>query len=113
MAEPDGGERRVMCIVSRQLVGEADQPFPVHRIGAVYHVALGRVDRRAAFIHQVHGRMILMQPDRSRRSTDAENHLEARTLYLVEDAIEPGEFKSALLRLEGVPTEIAHSDDLE
>ena len=93
-----------------QLVGKANQVLAISRIADIVHVAFRRVHGRALLVDEVHRRILMMQPDWRRRSSDVENHLYSRLVHLLQNLVEPCEFKLSLRWFESVPGKIAHAD---
>ena len=82
-----------MSIVSRQLISKANQVLAICRIADVVHVAFGGVHGGTLLINHVHSSILVMEPDGSRRSANIEHHLDSRVVHLLENVVEPREFK--------------------
>src|SRR4051794_10507702 len=54
-----------------------------------------------------------MQPDGRGEAGDVEDHLYAVRRHLVHNRVEPRELETPLLRLEGVPGQVTHTDHVE
>jgi acetolactate synthase-1/2/3 large subunit len=104
------GQRRIVSIVPGQLVGKPNQVLAISWIADIVHVAFCWLHGCALFVDHVYRWVLMMKPDGRRRSADIEHHFYSRRVHLLQDLVEPCEFKLSLGWFKGVPGKVAHAD---
>nr|GEU28687.1 hypothetical protein [Tanacetum cinerariifolium] len=109
VVEPDGDHGRMLAVARQQFVGKAVQQAPVVGVKDVVHIALGRIQLAAIFLHQRHARVLVVQPLRCGRAADIEQHLDAGRVHLVHHAVEGGKREFAIGGFKIIPRQVAHA----
>lgn len=103
----------MMRIPVRDPIGKYARFAYVIRVADVIHVALCRWEPRPILGDEIDTRVGAMHPNRRRQARNIDNDPDSAGLHLVHNLVEPFEIEFALGRLERIPGEVSHANDIE